>query len=286
YRFSKFVEKKLKEKNYDYLIIHTIQLGIFLQKFLQKEYLFKYFIDIRDYSIMNIFRRKFEILLKESKANFISSEGFREWLPKNLEYILSHNIDLQDKDITASCEKKVKNNVMISTIGSLRDKEITLKLIEKLKNSSKIDLYFFGHGPISYIIEKIKMKNLIYRGKYKKEEEEIFYKNADIINILLPKNNLNSRTLMPNRFYNSLIFGKIILTAKGTYLGEIVEKYNLGIVIDLDEVSNLEEYIFERLKEFNSIKYNSGRGEMIKKIKDDQEKFKEILYKKIKFDSI
>lgn len=278
YKFKKFVERKLILKNYDYVIVHTLQLNIFLQKFLYKKYKGKYIVDIRDYSIFNIFKRKLKKILKNSRQNFISSEGFKKWLPKNINYTLSHNTDLQNIQIVET-KDFIEEKLIFSTIGSLRDKKLTLDIIKSLKNSTKIELNFFGDGPISNELKKIKSNNFKYYGKYTKNQEQEFYKKSNLINILLPKDNINSRTLMPNRFYNALLFGKLIVATEGTYLGDIIKEYNLGIVIELDNIYNLENYIFDELKKLDLQKYNLGKNKIINKIKEDQNKFEKILKK-------
>lgn len=278
YKFKKFVEEKLMLKNYDYVIVHTLQLNIFIQNILYKKYRGKYIVDIRDYSIFNIFKRSLKKLLKNSKQNFISSEGFKKWLPKNIDYILSHNTNLQNMEIVETKDFK-KEKLIFSTIGSLRDKKLTLDIINSLKNSPRIELYFFGDGPISNELKKIKLNNFKYYGKYRKDQEEEFYKKSDLINILLPNNNINSKTLMPNRFYNALLSGKLIVATEGTYLGDIVKEYNLGIVIELDNIYNLESYIFDKLKRLDLQKYNLGKNKMINKIKKEQGNFEKILKK-------
>lgn len=279
YMFTKFAEEKLKQKEYDYIILHTLQLGIFLQKFLYRNYRKRYFMDIRDYSILSIFKRSLIKLLKNSKQNFISSEGFKEWLPKNIDYIISHNTKFENKDIIKNKNIILNKNkkLRFSTIGTLRDKEVTLKLIDSLKNSLKIDLYFFGDGPLSSDLQRISLNNLKCYGRYKKEEEEEIYKTSDLINIILPINNINSKTLMPNRFYNALKFGKIIVTTEGTYLGKIVKRYNLGIVINLEKIYDLENYIIRGIEEIDWQKYSNGKLEIINKIKKDSNDFEKSL---------
>ncbi|WP_448820809.1 hypothetical protein [Cetobacterium sp.] len=282
--FTKFIEKKLEQKKYDYIIVHTLQLGIFLQKFLCTNYKKRYLVDIRDYSILSVLKRPLIKLLKNSKYNFISSEGFKMWLPQNIDYILSHNIKfenqdtVQSKNVIINGDKKIK----LSTIGSLRDKEITLSLIDCLKNSSKIDLHFFGDGPISSDLKKLSLKNLKYHGRYKKKEEEKIYKSSDLINIVLPTNNINSRTLMPNRFYNALKFEKIILTTEGTYLAKMVKEYNLGIVINLNKGYNLENSIVRGIEEMDWHKYSNGKARIMSKIEEDINYFEESLRQIIK----
>ena len=51
---------------------------------------------------------------------------------------------------------------------------------------------------------------------------------------------------MPNRLYDALLYKKPILASQDTYLGYIVEKYGIGIAVDIfsDDINKkLEEFL-------------------------------------------
>ncbi|MBM6690689.1 hypothetical protein H9X75_06345 [Fusobacterium mortiferum] len=276
-KFKKFIINYLRRERYDYIVVHTIQLGIFLEKFLLKEYKEKYICDIRDYTKMIKLRKRLEKLLKNSKYNFISSEGFKKWLPQNYKYYISHNLDMdvfKSLEIKSKLEKKEK--YIISTIGTLRDEKVLLQLIKNLKNNSKYEIRCYGDGLSEKRVNILKKNKIYFHGKYIKEEEINFYQESDIINILL-SDNINSRTLMPNRFYISLLTGKIMLAYSDTLVGEIIKKYYLGVVIDRKTRDNYAEIIEEYMKSFLYEKFLENKIKYIKKVCLEQETFFKLL---------
>ena len=66
---------------------------------------------------------------------------------------------------------------------------------------------------------KKKISNVVFTGKYNSEQEKYYYEDSSFINILLGKS-LNSRTLMPNRFYNSLLYYKPMIALNGSWLSK------------------------------------------------------------------
>ena len=103
--------------------------------------------------------------------------------------------------------------------------------------------YFHGEGKINNDIIKYinanNIKNVYLTGRYKERRgKKILYRKSDLINVLRYFNGINNKTALPNRLYNSVIYGKFMLAFEGTYLSELIKRYNLGIVID--SFDNLE----------------------------------------------
>ena len=92
--YRKFVVKTINERKYDKLIILTTLTGILLSDILIKNYQGKYIFDIRDYSFEKnkIFYLLEKKIISQSFITTISSNGFKEFLPKTFNYVISHNI--------------------------------------------------------------------------------------------------------------------------------------------------------------------------------------------------
>lgn len=264
--FIKFCKKEISCKKYDKLIIFTAQLGIFLMNFLNKYYKNKYIVDIRDYNVLIKYRKNlFYKLLKNSCYNIISSNGFKKWLPKEFNYITCHNISYNL--LCFKNEKKlIKNDCKkILTIGMIRD----LKQQEKFLNyfHDKYILEYRGIGKnIEFLKKKYdKLENIKFYGKYKKEEELEFYLNSDFINLVVGKD-INSKTLIANRFYNALITNKYMIASKDSYMGELVKKYQLGV-------------LFEEINCFDIeiSKLNFNKEILVQSIKKEQQEFEKNL---------
>ena len=253
--YTRFIKKVIRKENYDKLIIFGPKLGIFLSGFLKRKFDKRYIFDYRDLSIEQnrIFNSKFVEVLKNSVAIFISSPGFKRYLPKGFNYVISHNFDI-DKVISShqihsnSTDTMVKEKIKILTIGGIRDYVSNEEVIRALANNEKFELYFVGKGQESDNLKKYvevhNIKNVFFHGYYKKEEEADFIKKTDFINIYYPKVKTHE-TALSNRFYNALIFNKPMLVTANSIQGDYVEKYNLGLSVD--DCIDLDKKIIEYL---------------------------------------
>lgn len=275
FRYSKFVIKRLYGANYDKLIVCGIPLAFFLKEHLLKHYKKNYIIDIRDYNkILKII--DIDKLINNSYFTVISSPGYKEWLPINDKYIINHNTQITTLDklnevnmISGNCKIK------IAFIGATRDYDINIDFINSLKNDNNFEVYYHGEGDINSAIEKHLLnndiKNVYLTGRYTKDDELNLYKNNNIINVLRYNDEINNKTALPNRLYNAVIFGKPIIAFTGTYLAEIVKKYEIGLVIN--SFDNIGVQISNYLSLFNVDEYKRNREVFIKKAIEDNSTF-------------
>lgn len=262
FKYCRFVLNHLKKKSYDKIIVFGIQLVFFIKRFLVREYRNKFIIDIRDYNrIIKYFNIK--KVIDNSAFTVLSSPGFKEWLPKNNKYIINHNTQVISEKLLYNVNNNLNNKkrININYIGSIRDYKLNIDFINALKNNERIKLYFHGEGLINKDIEeylnKNNIKNVRLTGKYEREEEPDLYIKTDLVNVLIPNDSINSRTLLPNRLYNAAIYGKPILAFEGTYLSKIIKEYNLGLVIS--SFQNIEDMIVDYFDKFSNIVYEKGR---------------------------
>ena len=277
YRYSKFIKSKLKTTKYDKLIIFGIQLAFFLQDILAENFRGKYIIDIRDYNrIIKYFN--IEKTIEHSNFTVLSSPGYKEWLPERNNYVINHNTQLNSIENLSKSNRNIKSKEMISInyIGSIRDYKVNVDFINSLKNNGSINLKYHGAGAINKDIESYlefnSIKNVVFTGRYMKEEEQNLYINADIVNILIPTDTINSKTLLPNRLYNAAIYGKPVIALKGTYLAKIVDENHLGLV--LSSFDNVEEAIMSYINSLNFDNYDRNRRAFLEKILEENNLFK------------
>jgi len=280
YLFSKFVVKQVKKEKYNKLIVLVPQIAFFMDGFLEKHYQKNYILDIRDSSIVNKFEGKLRNIIRNSKLTAISSQGFKKWLPHEEEYIISHNTDLK----SLTCQEftrlnmEAKERIVISNIGSIRHYDINVKVINQFVNSDYFDLKFIGTGvcekELESYCENNQIHNIDFYGKYKKEEEFSFYKESDLINLIMPKGSIGPQTSMANRIYNACISKRPVIVTEGTYMAEIVKTYHLGLIIDIDK-DDLQKEINSYIKEFDFDLFLDGCNEFLKIVKDEEKKFVE-----------
>jgi hypothetical protein len=240
-KYKKFVIDCLDRNKYDKVIISTIAIAVLLYPYLKKHYKEKYIFDIRDYSLILKFTWFIlKRLIDSSVATVISSEGFKQWLPKSSKYYIAHNFpyDLTNENVKFRLEKlfvkENKESFLITSIGAIRDFEANKFIIDNLKNSDEYKLNFIGTGHAynrlkSYVIDK-KVANVSFHGFYQKKDEADLLKETDFINIYT-NFDMNSRTLITNRFYLSTVLGIPMIVRSGTYQAELCEMYKLGCVL-------------------------------------------------------
>ena len=239
-KFALFAKKIIKKNGYDKLIVFTPQSGIFLGSFLKKEFRGKYIFDYRDLSIeQNIyFKRPFLKVLRYSYANVISSPGFKKFLPVGFNYILSHNFNVENvrKALEEQGEVKLNRNpIDVLTIGGIRDYETNVQVLEHLLNVDGFTVRFVGKGPSAANLQKrseeLNASNVYFEGYYPKEKENVYVSESSFLNIFYPRKPSHDSAIS-NRFYNSLIYHKPMITTKYTTQGDYAETYKVGVALE------------------------------------------------------
>lgn len=259
YKYKRFLERTIKDRKYDKLIVFDAQLGIFLSNFLKKHYKNKYIFDYRDLSIeqKKIFKIPFYHAVENSYSTMISSPGFKKCLPKNFNYIISHNFNIEHvkKALTESSIPINKSPYLILTIGGIRDYSSNIEVVNALANKQNFQLSFVGKGHAAELIKshaiKENINNISFEGYYPKEKEKDYIIDSSLINIFYPSIITHS-TAISNRFYNSLIFKRPMIVTKNSTQGDFCEKYNLGLSIDNCNTLDTDIYSF-----FENLDYNA-----------------------------
>ena len=242
----------------------------------------RYMIDYRDLSIEQkpCLKQLFALMLRNSCANVISSPGYKRYLPKG-DYIISHNFDINvvSEILNQTGDNPSvppQDNIKVLTIGAIRDLSSNMEVVNALANKEGITLRFVGKGDaatqISEYCDNNNIKNVFFHGFYKKEEEPVFIKDADMLNIFYPYIKTHN-TALSNRFYNSLIFKKPMIVNKDTTQGDYAEKYQVGLVVR--NCDNLAEAILDYFKSFDYKYYANCCDRLLLSFLDDYKLFKE-----------
>lgn len=277
-KFSSFVRDCLIKTNYDLVIVHTLVNGLFLKDFLLKEYKNRYIYDIRDYSIVfPFFKKSIKKLIENSAFTAISSNGFLQWLPKEFDYVISHNI--RKKKVQSALNERImipdikKEHVVILTIGQIRHYSTNVRLINSLGNKNKMSLVFAGWGIESEKLKKYaenKFSNITFKGRYEKQKECTIVEKSDFLNVILPVT-LLERTLISNRFYLSLVFKKPMIVNQESVQADLIKRYKLGIVVKKSD--NIHEKIVDYISNYDKISFEKGCKELLKRIEIDINEF-------------
>lgn len=283
YKFATFVKKQIKQNVYDKLIVFTPQSAIFLSDFLEKEYKGKYIFDYRDLSLEQkaYFKKPFVRVLKNSFANVVSSPGFKKYLPHGFDYVISHNFDVDNVRDALNKEKVLELNqqpIEILTIGGIRDYESNLQIIKNTVNVAGFIVRFVGEGPSAVALkntaEELNAKNILFEGYYPKDKEKYYINKTTFLNIYYPRKASHDSALS-NRFYNSLIYGKPMITTANTLQGDYASKYGVGLA--MENCNNLPGVLKEYLKNLDSKRYQLNCKTLLKEFLLDYSKWENII---------
>ena len=276
-KYQLYVAKLLRKNSYQGLIILCPQTVFFIYKFIVSRFKNKYILDIRDYSVINNLKNISNNIITNSYFTAISSDGYKQWLPKYDGYKVCHNCR-ENFPKLGDMISLDKDNIVVGTIGSIRDYEGNKKVIEGLCKSNNYIVNFYGSGVDEKKLINFKEENDIsncnFYGRYSKEVEEDIYKKVDLINVYTENlSNPGYVTALPNRLYNGCLYRKPLIARKGTFLGDIVTENYLGIAIDLNSES-LEEKLNEYILNFDKDRYLVSTDKFMQKVAENQIEFK------------
>ena len=237
-RYADFIKKTILENGYDRLVVSGPHLAILLSGLLCKKYKGRYIIDYRDISVEQhlLLGGIYSKVLKYSYCRVISSPGFKEHLPAEYEYLISHNfsVDAATEALgEGSVQKPAAVPLDILTIGYIRNFSSNVKLVESLGGNVGYNLRFVGRGDAAVALQDFAASrnyaNIEFSGFYKKEDEAALVATCDLINIFFP-DDVEHSAIMSNRFYLALIHKKPVIVTAGSVQAVLVKKYGLGIV--------------------------------------------------------
>lgn len=242
-KYRKFAKKILREHKFDKLIILHSTPGIVLFDILKKSYHDEYILDYRDftYETIKFYRYLIHQLVLNSQATFVSSDGYRKYLPKSNKIYTSHNLlidSLYNRNIRRSKSRDIKP-IRIRFWGFLRGKEINTNIVDALGNDMRFELHYHGREQEQgrnlrkYCKEK-GLRNIYFHGAYKPEDRYQFASETDLLHNMY-ENDAKTMNAMGNKYYDGLIFYIPQLCNEGSYMGNQVKEHEIGITLTSDD---------------------------------------------------
>ena len=173
-------------------------------------------------------------------------------LPKNLVYFYN----APEVDVKTVCraenrsfsEHELTFDLFYGGILSYDRVRLLVNVINAVKGLP-VKVIIAGFGECEGILKSLSEsgKQVVFLGRlsHKKLLEYTMKANA----ILLPYDPriLNCRIGLPNKLFEAMLCESLILAPHGTYMAEIVKKYQAGIVIDYNDVKELRKIIKETI---------------------------------------
>lgn len=217
--------KIIKQKKYDALILLFSNSAVYMSYWVKKYYKDRYIIDIRDYTHEN--NKLYYFLEKKaidnSLINVISSKKFEIFLPKS-KYQVCHNISVESPYKKYEFFKR-SEPITIGYMGLLGYKEQCKNLIELVGKDERFRLCFYGYAKMAEelkeYVEKRKLSNIVFYGRYTPDEKQGIIEKTDIIFNAYGNSTYLVKCAVSNKFYDSIYYRKPILTSPQTYMTEL-----------------------------------------------------------------
>ena len=256
YKYRLWLKENLHRKKYEkYIILDTLSGFLISSELKQRKYIY----EIRDYSYERFLVYKYieKRLIARSYTTFISSPGFKSFLPPG-NYMIFHNIAHSDQEDFLPMDhiQRESDVIILVWAGTIRYFETQLNIIRQLKNDNRFRIYYHGDGydleKLKDICRKEKINNVFFTGRYDESEKIDLMRKADII---LNAYDINIgeevRYALSNRFYDALMLGLPQIVEKDSYKCKIVQKHDLGIILD----ENLKKNIIASIDRFRTEKF-------------------------------
>lgn len=249
-KFICAIRQHLKNVNPDILIIRHWSTCFVLLPLIPKKYKVIYDVsdmpDSENKNMIKVYKFLERYVLKHSDVVILSSSyylPFYENRHKSI-YVLENKVDM---NLMVRDEKDYKHErLTISFIGMIRYYETLINLIEASKELP-IDIHLYGKGIDSEVISHYcltkEITNVFIHGAYDYKDIEQLYRASDLIYTAYPSINENVQYSIPNKLYESLLFERPLIASVNTALGNIVEKENLGFVVDSSSVESINSVL-------------------------------------------
>lgn len=286
--FSRYVRTLLKKERYDKLILLTTMSAMVLGDLLTGSYKGRYIFDIRDYSYEKLpgFRAIEGKLVDCAAFTCISSEGFREFLPRGREYVLTDNYfdgDLERGKFAVFRKKPEGEPLILSYVGFIRYFQENRKILERLLGDSRFLLYYHGAGAdydklLEYQAQK-NTKQLVVTGYFDYATQKAgLCQQADIINNFYPSTLEIQRLATTNKTYDAIIYRKPQLVSAGTFSEQLVHRWNIGCALDVRQ-PDFADRLYEYYHSLDEERFNRDVSEALRMIRERDLRYREKIRK-------
>lgn len=261
--YQSMLKKWLKENRDKYDIVHSFDFdaGLTCSK-LSEKLDFKHIYHIADFyadsrnmpsQIKNVLRKMEIKVIDSSDCTIICNEERFEQIKgckqKNIEVI--HNVPVLSEEMTkylseSDYDINKSEKIKLCYVGKLSKNRFILDVLSVVKDMDNVCLDIAGVGPVEDEVKAVaeESDNIVYYGKIGYEEALKIYSKCDLMFSIYDPSVKNHKYSAPNKIYEAMILKKPIIVARNTGMDKIVEKNNMGVVINYDKAE-----FEEKLKE-------------------------------------
>lgn len=271
--FRRTVKHIIQMGGYDRIVILNTLPGVLLSDVLLNDFSGRYVLDIRDYTYekYDIYRKRVNRLIDNSFLSTISSEGFYSFVDHSPKIFLNHNISNIDQRVYATKNLRNCSSLNIGYVGAVRYEKENEALIDAFANNPDYEICYYGRFNEGCYLDRYcsdkGISNVKFFGPFDNSQKPEIYSHIDIINSLYGNQTLDVSYAIPNRFYDAALFQKPLIVSDGTYLTQMVERYQLGVVIH--DVRNIYSDVTSYCKNFNVQAFSSNCSVLLEEVSKD-----------------
>ena len=138
-----------------------------------------------------------------------------------------------------------KDDLVFSYVGILEERNRGIEnLLNAVAQNPSIKLYIAGAGKIESLVKEKaeKYPNIVFYGQVSSQKALEILSKSDVIVGMYYKTIKNHLYASPNKYFEHLFLGKVLLTTEGTPPGDKVQKYSTGFAIGETE-KDINEFI-------------------------------------------
>ena len=279
-QYARFIRKHLKSGNYSSAIVLTTVPGVMCADLLKKKYAGQFILDIRDYTheSNSLYYKIVKSLIDHSFFTALSSKGFLEFLPKSNKYRLVHNINTNYQRREHYVPPQ-SSKTTIGFVGSVRYYNENVELIRQFADYDNFQLTYYGNittgCDLPAYCKSHRITNVSFGGHFNNSQKNELYQNIDVINSIYGLDTgLETKTAIPNRYYDAAIYKIPIIVSKGTVLEKEINEYKMGFAVDIYK-DNVRELLVSYLDNLNPEVFEAGCNRLLSDVESDMTTFKE-----------
>lgn len=275
--FRSYAKSVIKTGNYDFVIVLTTAPAVLLNNILIGKFRNKFIFDYRDYTLekLSIYKKCVKLLVENSYLTVISSEKHKQFLPISPKIQLVHNFtgdSLNHRDIKKSFSKDRNAPIRFSYWGVIRNKETNLLVIKQLANDPRFDICFYGRKQktaesLEQFCKDNSIENVRFAGEYIEKDRYEFVKDTDLLYNLYSADG-TAGMAMGNKYYDGIIFYLPQICSKGSFMGERVEQYGIGLAVDPASQTFADD-LYEYFYSINEIDFRENCDRALDEIKKE-----------------
>lgn len=192
-------------------------------------------------AISSLIKKRENYIINHSNAVILCSEKRKEQITpaSNKNTVIIHNAPSQDiklKKIHIQGNENSLPKAKLVYVGMLSNDRYLKDIGNVIIHHPEVEWHVGGFGVLSSYFEQLAQDypNIFFYGKLAYSETLYLESKCDIMTAIYDPNVPNHKYAAPNKFYESLMLEKSVIMMKNTGMDQIVDKYSLGRVIDLN----------------------------------------------------